>query len=402
MRFFLLVVIVSCVWLYFAKTNNSITMKIRRIRLEPKSKLSGRNLSWANLEGIDLSGSDMSNANLEGAKLNGSDLSGVNLESANLSQAQLIGTNLSEANLTNCEMYGASFTSGFAEFGKVTRQAALSNVDLREAKLVATNFSWGQFEGLNFSHSDLRRADFCSANLRSAKLANANLGHARLSHADCTDVDLRWANLEEADLSNTIFTRANFSKANLTGAKLMSASFYKADFSGAITNGLKIYEDQLDGMLNVDLSLVEVYDRKSNKKISTKNSSQRKDKDRTLGERYVPLPAPTPIQVAKNSKGNSFQTQESELLLQVRKEVDEFVKEIHRIRGSDTAIAFASPTEIQHILNSIQEITDRALARAGHFFEVVRNDLLTHDKEEIMNQIGREFERVTRATGHRG
>jgi hypothetical protein len=106
--------------------------------------------------------------------------------------------------------------------------------------------------------------------------------------------------------------------------------------------------------------------------------------------------------VAKNPKATSFQTQEPEVLLQVRKEVDEFVKQIQRIRGSDTAIAFASPPEIQRILNSIQEITDRALARATHFYGVVRNDLLTYDKEEIINQIGKEFERVTRATGYRG
>jgi len=284
----------------------------------------------------------------------------------------------------------------------VTRLAEVSNADSGGAKVASANYSFGKHSYVDFSSMDLQFADFNSANLFRAKFTKANLKQAKLVFCDCTDVDFRWANLEEADLRNTNFSKADFANANLTRAKMFSASFSNTNFTGAITTGLQIFEDEIAAVRNLDLSQVDIYDRKTNKLISAQNSSQRKDEDRTSGEPYAPPRLQAPTQVAKNSKATSFQTQESAILLKVRKEVDEFVEQIQRIRGSDTALAFASPSEIQRILNSIQEITDRALARAAHFYGVVHNDLLTFDKEELVNQIDKEFERVSRAIGYRG
>ena len=142
-KFFLLIVVFGTASFYVARTNNRLTMRLKLIKLKPGSKLSSRNLLGADLEGVDLSDSDLSCTNLTFANLDNANLSGADLRGANLSQTRLFTTKLSGANVAGCNFFGAHFTRPSFEFGKVTRQADLSEVDLREAKLPVAYFSGG-------------------------------------------------------------------------------------------------------------------------------------------------------------------------------------------------------------------------------------------------------------------
>jgi len=67
------------------------------------AKLTGANLSDANLFDAKLTGADLSGANLFGANLRGANLSGADLSGANLSCADLFGADLTGANLGDWE-----------------------------------------------------------------------------------------------------------------------------------------------------------------------------------------------------------------------------------------------------------------------------------------------------------
>jgi hypothetical protein len=74
-------------------------------------ELYNRNLSNADLSGIDLSKANFMKADLSKANLKNADLSGVDLKSANLSGADLSGADLSGADLSDADLNGADFRS---------------------------------------------------------------------------------------------------------------------------------------------------------------------------------------------------------------------------------------------------------------------------------------------------
>ena len=115
---------------------------------------------WRNMRG------ELSWENLQEVDLHGMNLSWVNLHGANLYDAKLHGTDLSWAHL-----YGA---------------------DLRIADLSVANLY-----GANLAHADLRGANLSGADLTGANLAHADLRDANLAHADLRDANLAEAVLDE-------------------------------------------------------------------------------------------------------------------------------------------------------------------------------------------------------------
>lgn len=73
--------------------------------------LRGVDLYCANLTGANLSGTDLSNANLECTKLSGADLSYANLKNTNLSGVDLSETDLKNVDLTNADLNYKYMTS---------------------------------------------------------------------------------------------------------------------------------------------------------------------------------------------------------------------------------------------------------------------------------------------------
>jgi hypothetical protein len=132
-----------------------------------------------------LSGPNLSDANLVGA-----DLSGANLNGANLSRATLIGANLSGASLIHANLNGASLI-----------KAQLIFADLLGATLLGA-----KLRGANLREANLRAFHLSMADLRGANLSGANLGGATL-----TLVTLARADLTNATCGNTIFTEVDLS-----------------------------------------------------------------------------------------------------------------------------------------------------------------------------------------------
>jgi Pentapeptide repeats (8 copies)/TIR domain len=99
------------------------------------------------------------------------DLSGAELVWIVLNGVELSRTNLRRANLAEAELRGANFSA-----------SDLSWANLRDADLQDTNFS-----GANLIGSDLS-----GAHLKGAYLAESNLNRANLSHADLAYASIGW------------------------------------------------------------------------------------------------------------------------------------------------------------------------------------------------------------------
>ena len=96
--------------------------------------LSGAELRWAILIGVDFSKADFSKADLGGASF-----SNTNFSNANLIGANLIGVDLSEASL---------------------RRANLSEASLRRANLRNTNLSGADLRGVDLSEANFEKAKY--------------------------------------------------------------------------------------------------------------------------------------------------------------------------------------------------------------------------------------------------
>lgn len=142
----------------------TIAVMVGIVVLLIRSRRSKDRLSTKDLSGADLNGVNFGNANLSGADLNGASLCGANLSGANLSDADLSGANLSDANLSGANLNGA---------------------ELRYANL----------SGANLRYADLRYTDLRCANLRYADLNCTFLSGANLSDADLSGALLFLINL---------------------------------------------------------------------------------------------------------------------------------------------------------------------------------------------------------------
>ncbi len=120
----------------------------------PRTDLSGRDFSGADLREKDFEGRNMSHCNLRGANLADAFmhrviLQGANLQGANLFRANLLGADLQGANLQDANLIGADF----------------SGADLRGANL----------KGARVGYGDRIMAKFTGANLQGAILPNGTI-----------------------------------------------------------------------------------------------------------------------------------------------------------------------------------------------------------------------------------
>ena len=141
--------------------------------------LSGADLFFARLEGIDLSGAHLSKANLIGAKLKDANLSGADLKDAILDGAQLSDANLQGADLT----------------GAMVGRAQLYNADLTGARLHKALLVW---------------TNLAEANLTNADLSETVIEGVVTSGAKFVGVDFRGARIFNTFAKNADFTTAKF------------------------------------------------------------------------------------------------------------------------------------------------------------------------------------------------
>jgi uncharacterized protein YjbI with pentapeptide repeats len=186
-------------------------------------------LSFANLNRIDLLGVPLFGANLEGANLTGADLTFTYL-----TRAELEGTNLTEASLTGADLARADLTG-----------ADLARADLTGANLARADLSFAKLEGTNLTGANLARAD-----LSFAKLEGTNLTGANLTGTNLTRTNLTGANLSEADLSFADLTGANLTGADLSKTTMRSTTLANVDLS--ITKSLEAVKQNGPSSIGID------------------------------------------------------------------------------------------------------------------------------------------------------
>jgi uncharacterized protein YjbI with pentapeptide repeats len=129
---------------------------------------------------------------------------------------KLTGVDLSDANLSEAILQYADL-----------RYANLKNVDLNNANLFDANLSSATLNGANLFMSILNDAMLCSANLSGAILSSANLTDADLSDANLSNANLSGAYLRGADLSDADLSGANVDKAQFGDNEGISESMKK-------------------------------------------------------------------------------------------------------------------------------------------------------------------------------
>lgn len=137
----------------------------------------------------DLSQADLRGMNLERAAFDWTNLSQANLFQARLRRAGLNSATLVKANLGETDLTQAE--CGWADFSQANlRKATLYQAVLNQA---------------NLSGADLSEADLSQANLRSANLNGSDLSRAKLHRADLRQADLSRATLDQANLTQTVY-----------------------------------------------------------------------------------------------------------------------------------------------------------------------------------------------------
>jgi uncharacterized protein YjbI with pentapeptide repeats len=175
---------------------------------------------------VDLSYADLENLNLDGANLKDANLTRANLKNAILSNADLTDTNLFFADLTDAD---------------------LSNANLTDANLFYADFLRSNLTGANLTRANLFYTDFISSNLNSA-----NFKEAIINNTDFTNSDLSYA-----DLSDTSTSEGNFSGTTQTGTIFpqtttnqtisdLGSSLISMSFGTTIVNGITISGSEID------------------------------------------------------------------------------------------------------------------------------------------------------------
>ena len=201
--------------------------------------LIGIDLSWQNLESVNLSTADLTNSNFSGSILRNADLTDANLSGANLSGADLTDARLNRASLELSTLNGAKLLRAELVGAQLT-QAKANSVNLRYARLVD-----GVLGGVILAEADLTGADLTRCQLQHADLKNATLKIAKLADASLQNSDLECANLTKANFRN-----AKFNGANLAWVTLRDASMQLADISDCDVNGALLHRTK--GMVGGD------------------------------------------------------------------------------------------------------------------------------------------------------
>jgi uncharacterized protein YjbI with pentapeptide repeats/lysophospholipase L1-like esterase len=172
--------------------------------------LTGADITWSNLVGVDFSGKDLSQTNFHRSDLTGQDFTNNVYFLGN----DFIGTNLSNADfedvdLSPKEQQYTVFKNKAYLMREVTQSseaelmikeelfgndhvlifsAEISGNDLAVNYTFFNNFADANLENVNFKNADLGYADFYAANLTNADISGANLTNTNLFGADLTDV----------------------------------------------------------------------------------------------------------------------------------------------------------------------------------------------------------------------
>jgi uncharacterized protein YjbI with pentapeptide repeats len=261
----------------------------------PGVQLTGRQLEFAELFGMNLTDanfglSNLTNAHFYYSTLTNADLSETNLCGANFYRATLTNADLTESDLNGTYFWGADLTRtnltaaivAGANFGSATsygftKEQLYSTASYAAKDLRGIGFGVASIDtypgpgndltGWDFNEQDLTGADFAYATLTKSILTRAvvvdadfsafglatglvkqqlystasylakDLGGIKLVNNDLTGWDFSGQNLTRSNLNFATLTNANLSRANLANAMLNNVILTGANLTGAVVAG---------------------------------------------------------------------------------------------------------------------------------------------------------------------
>lgn len=163
--------------------------------------------------------------------------------------------NLTDANLSQLDLRGATFV------GTDFSRARVSWCDFKSCNMSDATFRQAELDGSNFRSANLQRACFVEAKKQTfSKITAAfpiagQLYTALYLLAD-DSVQFEDANLSSADLTNAGFKGCNFKNGILANAVLNNTDLSGSDFTGSMLDGSNLQTAILSGSLIHDTSLV--------------------------------------------------------------------------------------------------------------------------------------------------
>lgn len=185
---------------------------------------------------VALSDCNFNNATLDNVIFNAMTLENLRLVDARLYKVSFLDSQLQQAVFKEATLQRCAFTNCQAQRADFTR-ARLENCAFAAATAL---------EQANFSHATLTQC-----NLRQAPLLAANFSGAVLDNSDLSEASLAYATLRGMQANGSLFIRANLEGADLRQASLMSALLQKArligcDFSAANLFRADISQAEMD------------------------------------------------------------------------------------------------------------------------------------------------------------
>ncbi|WP_266168885.1 pentapeptide repeat-containing protein [Dyella subtropica] len=196
----------------------------------PSARMIRANFTKQSLVDMDLSG-----IKLEGAKLNGANIRGCNLSGASLKQASIDRAWLSGLNLTYAELDGMEGTA------TVFHDCNFAFATLKNAKLTRPAFGGSQLVSINAQNASLVNARFAALTLEEIfqvidLQSSANGGPyepATIHLADFSGATLTDARFDGVRISESTFAAAKLGKAIFGGTALRLVSFKDTELAGA-------------------------------------------------------------------------------------------------------------------------------------------------------------------------
>lgn len=185
----------------------------------PGANLSGADLSFQSLDGVDFTGADLTNAKLQFSSLVGSIFVGISAAGANFDGSNLQGAIFRDAMLRN-----ASFAL----------EMKSSRGKLYHTTLDNTDFSNALIEGASFDSATISNAKFVNVKARKSEFAGVRMRNSDLSNGDFRNSVFSCCYVAPASTIPKIVESFQFFVADLTGSNLTGADFTGATMTNVI------------------------------------------------------------------------------------------------------------------------------------------------------------------------
>ena len=171
---------------------------------------------------------DLESADLSYNLLNGVDLRNTKLMSTNFRDAAFVGANMQSVDLGQVYLERASFAGG----------SDLRWSDFTSIAAPDLNIENSYLYGATLDQASFARASFESLNMTTVSALSVSMPEASIQNSDITDGNFWNATLNDAEFRNSNMQRINLTYTNLRdaildGNNLTSARFNGADLTGA-------------------------------------------------------------------------------------------------------------------------------------------------------------------------